>query len=229
VWWLVPRPDRHHHEETIMTTEVDRSGVTVVVEDDATPFVRAVARSIRSALRQGAPPPVTAASDGQVVVISAKDDPQVVTCVLTDGRIEIAHGTPLGAVATVVVDTYDLAVDVDASTGDPQLVSIIAGLLNSKPHADWQTAAREFWSRTGGSPGMPQELVFECATSHERLVLGSGLHTYRLVADGNELSRLCTGTVGLLEALGAGVVAIQGTLPQLSVMTGAFNKVRFDV
>jgi hypothetical protein len=72
-------------------------------------------------------------------------------------------------------------------------------------------------------------LVVECATSRERLVLGSGLPSYRLVADGDDLSRLCTGTVGLLEALGAGVVAIQGTLPQLSVMTGAFNKMRFDV
>jgi hypothetical protein len=60
-------------------------------------------------------------------------------------------------------------------------------------------------------------------------MLGAGLPTYRLVAEGVDLSRLCTGTVGFLEALGAGAVAIQGTLPQLSVMSGAFNKMRFDV
>jgi hypothetical protein len=210
-------------------TEVDQSGVGVVIEDDATPFVRAVARSIRSALRQGAPAPVDASSGGQVVVISAKDDPQAATCILVKGRIDIGHGAAPDAAATAVVDSYDLAVDFDASTGDEQLINTIAGLLNSSPLMDWKTAAQEFWSRAADSPGMPQELVVECATSHERLVLGSGLPTYRLVADGDDLSRLCTGTVGLLEALGAGVVAIQGTLPQLSVMTGAFNKMRFDV
>jgi hypothetical protein len=212
-----------------MTTEADLSGVTVVIEDDATPFVRSVARAIRSALRQGTGPFTHAEGDRRVVVISAKDDPQAATCVLAEGRIEITHGAAAEPEATALVDVYDLTVDEDASTGDPSLINALAGLLNSAPSADWQAAAHEFWSRTSESPGMPKELVLETASSHERLVLGSGLPTYRLVADGDDLSRLCTGTVGLLEALGAGVVAIQGTLPQLSVMSGAFNKMRFDV
>jgi hypothetical protein len=212
-----------------VTTEADLSGVTVVIEDDATPFVRTVGRAIRSGLRQGAPLTADTSGDRRVVVVSAKDDPQAATCVLTQGRVEITHGATADPDAVVLVDIYDLAVDVDASTGDLPLINTVAGLLNSAPSADWQTVAHEFWSRTSDSPGMPRELVLECAGSHERLVLGSGLPTYRLVADGDDLSRLCTGAVGLLEALGAGVVAIQGTLPQLSVMSGAFNKMRFDV
>jgi hypothetical protein len=212
-----------------MTTEADLSRVTVVIEDDATPFVRTVARAIRSALRQGAPFTADAAGGRRVVVISAKDDPQAATCVLADGRVEITHGAAADPDATALVDVYDLAVDVDASIGDSSLINTVAGLLNSTPSEDWHTAALEFWARTSESPGMPGELVLECASTHERLVLGAGLPTYRLVAEGVDLSRLCTGTVGFLEALGAGAVAIQGTLPQLSVMSGAFNKMRFDV
>jgi hypothetical protein len=212
-----------------MTTEADPTGVAVVIEDDATPFVRTAARAIRSALRQGGSLTADTSGDRRVVVISAKDDPQAATCALADGRVEITHGATADAEATVVVNVYDLTVDVAASTGDAALVNAVAGLLNSAPSQDWQSAAAEFWSRTSGSRGMPKELVLECASSNERLVLGSGLPTYRLVADGDDLSRLCTGAVGLLEGLGAGVVAIQGTLPQLSVMSGAFNKMRFDV
>jgi hypothetical protein len=118
---------------------------------------------------------------------------------------------------------------VDASTGDGALIDALAALLTPASAGDWQSDAHAFWSRTAESAGMPRELVLECTTTDERLVLGSGLPTYRLVAAGDDLSRLCTGTVGLLEALGAGVVAIQGTLPQLSVMSGAFNTMRFDV
>ncbi|WP_330255749.1 hypothetical protein OG874_14980 [Nocardia sp. NBC_00565] len=210
-------------------TEVDQSVLGVVIEDDATPFVRAVARAIRSALRQGTQIPAGPPKGERTVVISAKGDPQTATCVLADGRIEISHGAAIAATATAMVDVYDLAVDVEASTGDEQLINDIAALVNPTSSMDWKTAAHEFWSRTAESPGMPHELILESIATNERLVLGSGLPTYRLVATEDDLSRLCTGTVGLLEALGAGAVAIQGTLPQLSVMTGAFNKMRFDV
>jgi hypothetical protein len=127
------------------------------------------------------------------------------------------------------VDVYDLSVDIDASFGDDDLIKTIAALINPSALVEWKSAASDFWSRTGDAPGMPSELIIECARTHDRVVLGSGLPTYRIVAEQTVLSRLCTGTVGLLEALGAGDVAIQGTLPQLSVMTGAFNKMRFDV
>jgi hypothetical protein len=148
---------------------------------------------------------------------------------LTEGRIEISHGASPTAQASVAVDVYDLAVDVEASTGDEDLIKIVAALINPSSLIEWKSAAEDFWSRTGSAPGMPSELIIECAQTQDRVVLGSGLPTYRIVAEQTVLSRLCTGTVGLLEALGAGDVAIQGTLPQLSVMTGAFNKMRFDV
>ncbi|TCN53391.1 hypothetical protein EV641_10635 [Rhodococcus sp. SMB37] len=131
--------------------------------------------------------------------------------------------------ATVAVDAYDLAVDVDASIGDIDLIKSIATLLNSPSPSDWKSAADGFWLRTAGAPGMPNELILECAQTQDRVVLGEGLPTYRIVADRDVLSRLCTGTVGFLEALDAGDIAVQGSFPQLSVMTGAFNTMRFDV
>ncbi|CAM3213353.1 hypothetical protein DFJ75_4350 [Williamsia muralis] len=210
-------------------TEVGQSGVGVVTEDDPTPFVRTVARSIRSALGRGESPSQDGSGGERVVVISAKDTRQSATCFLADDRIEIIHGASPEAQASVVVDVYDLAVDAEASSGDENLIKTIATLTNPSTTVDWKSAASDFWSRTCGASGMPSELIIECARTHDRVVLGSGLPTYRIVAEQTVLSRLCTGTVGLLEALGAGEVAIQGTLPQLSVMTGAFNKMRFDV
>lgn len=210
-------------------TEADRPDIGVVVEDDATPFVRAVARIIRSALKLDASQILDAHKGEQTVVISVKGSPQTATCVLLEDRIEITHGTSEASQATVAVEAYDLTVDPEASSGDVDLIKNIGRLLNPIPTRDWKSAANEFWSRTSAASGMPNELIVECARTHDRVVLGSGLPTYRIVAEPSVLSHLCTGRVGLLEALGVGDVAIQGTLPQLSVMTGAFNKMRFDV
>lgn len=211
-------------------TEIGGGCVDVVIEDDATPFVRTVARAIRSALRRrGAVPTVEPAARERAVVISANGDLQSASLVLAPGRIDISRGALPTATATAVVDVYDLGVDVAASTGDRDLIDAVVTLIGPSPRVDLKTAADELWSRTGDAPGMPQELVLEVSTTGDRVVLGEGLPTYRIVAEEEVLSRLCTGTIGLLEALGAGEIAIQGTLPQLSVMTGAFNKVRFDV
>lgn len=209
--------------------ETGQTGVDVVIEDDATPFVRSVARAVGSALRHGVVPTIASSESQRAVVISANGDPQSASLVLTPGRIDISHGALPTATATAVVDVYDLGVDVAASTGDRDLIDTVVALVGPSSRSDWKSAAAEFWSHTGETPGMPQQMVFEVSVTGDRVVLGEGLPAYRIVADEDVLSRLCTGTIGLLEALGAGDVAIQGTLPQLSVMTGAFNKMRFDV
>lgn len=211
--------------------QVDVSGsAALIIEDDATPFVRVVARAMRLALAAADVESVAEAGRaGSTVAVSSRDDAQALTCTFAPGTVELCHGVTADVDATLVVDIgADLTRDGEKSIGDSQLLNLVDALLHP-PIPDWREAAQAFWRRTQGDPGMPHELVLHCTDEDEYLVLGAGSPTYTMSARGSDLARVLSGTAPLLESVFSGTLAIRGSLPQLSVMAGASNKVRFDV
>jgi hypothetical protein len=205
-------------------------GFAVVVEDDPTPLVRAAARLVRLALPHvDAGPLAQAARDEVRVSVSSRDDAQTLTVTFSTGSVALLHGASPGAdAALVVVVADDLALDAESSSGDQVLVELVDALLHPQV-PQWRDAAQAFWQHTSADRGMPQQLVVHCTDEDDQLVLGAGTPTYTLSATGIDLARVLSGVAPLLDSVFSGVVAIRGTLPQLSVMAGASNKVRFDV
>ena len=77
---------------------------------------------------------------------------------------------------------------------------------------------------------MPDLLVVEAVgpDGTERCSLGEGTSSYVVAGPPDLLAGVLSGADDLLTALGSGL-RVQGTLSQLSVMTAASWKVRFDV
>lgn len=202
----------------------------VLVEDDPTPLVRLAARLIRLALAHADAEPLMAIGRAGVTVsVRSAHDAQAFTCTFTPGSIDLRHGAAADADAVLVVDVAkDLALDSEASSGDAALQELVDALLHP-PIPRWRDAAQDFWHRTSADRGMPQELVVHCTDEDDQLVLGGGVPTYTLSATSVDLARVLSGAAPLLDSVFSGAVAIRGTLPQLSVMAGASNKVRFDV
>jgi hypothetical protein len=204
--------------------------LVVLVEDDPTPLVRVVARLMRLALPHADAESLAGASRGGATVsVRSAHDAQAFTCTFAPGSIGLRHGSTADADAALVVDVAkDLALDSETSSGDAALQELVDALMHP-PVPSWREAAHEFWHRTSADRGMPQELVVHCTDEDDQLVLGDGIPTYTLSATSADLARVLSGTAPLLESVFSGAVAIRGTLPQLSVMAGASNKVRFDV
>jgi hypothetical protein len=203
--------------------------LVVTVEDDPTPLVRVAARLMRLTLLHRADVLQEAGRTRATVSVASRDDAQALTCTFRPGSIHLRHGAVTDADASLVVDVAeDLALESEASTGDEALQGLVDRLLHP-PVPYWRDAAQSFWDRTGADRGMPQELVVHCTDEEARLVLGDGATTYTLSASGADLARVLSGAAPLLDSVFSGAVAIRGTLPQLSVMAGASNKVRFDV
>lgn len=204
--------------------------IVVTVEDDPTPLVRVAARLVRLALLHAEAEALTQVGRTRATVtITSRADAQALTCTFGPRSIHLRHGAVTDADASLVVDVAEgLALDSEASTGDGALLELLDRLLHP-PVPNWRDAAQSFWDRTGSDRGMPHELVVHCTDDDTQIVLGDGAPTYTLSATGEDLARVLSGAAPLLDSVFSGAVAIRGTLPQLSVMAGASNKVRFDV
>lgn len=203
-----------------------QSLVEVVPEHDATPFVRLVTRTIRTALAER--PDLTQTLRNGVVVIRAAADTQVVTAEVVDERILVTSGAHS---APDVVLTVDLArrfevvgAEVD---GREELASAVTSMLRPQLPV-WQDAAQAFWQSTRADGGMPRRLVVQCSEGGE-LELGEGLPRYVVHGSPDKLAGLFSGADSFLDEVFAGNLLVRGTLPQLSVMAGASFKVRFHV
>ncbi len=199
----------------------------VAIEDDPTPLVLVIGRALRATL------PITDISvlreaNVATVTIQSKDDPQAVTIVFGE-TTRVSHGRSEAAETTLVVDLgNDFSFVSAEGIQDAAVIDVVLALLEpSRP--DWQEAAASFWSLTSGDQGMPSSLVVRSSEDDVPFILGEGTPRYVIAASPDDLSRLFSGSVSFLDAVFAGAVKIQGTLPQFSVMAGASNKVRFNV
>ncbi|QES09788.1 hypothetical protein DEJ44_31925 [Streptomyces venezuelae] len=205
-------------------TEVD-----VRIEDDATPLVRLIGRTLRDSVRAGHALPAlrkTAAT----VAIRSHETPQAATIAFAGGVIEVSSGVLVEPDASITVDLNARFAPADAPSGDAELASD-ALLALSPPVPDWQTAAEHFWTAARSVPGIPDVLiaVTEGPDGLEQVVLGEGTTHYLIAGAPETLAGVFSGADDLIAVLSTGALGIQGTLSQLSVMAGASWKVRYDV
>ena len=197
--------------------------VSVVLEDDPTPLVLSVGRTLRAAARDPESLSVMA-SLRKTVVVKSKDDPQAVTIRFTEDRVRVDHGIPSDAHVALTVDLANRFAVQSVDGGDAPLVTAVLRLLEPDlPH--WRDAASRFWAMTSQDPGMPRELVVVC--EEEELVLGAGRPRYVISGEAEKLTRVLTGVDVFLDEVYTGSLAVRGTMTQLSVMAGASLKVRF--
>lgn len=200
----------------------------VAIEDDATPMVRLVGRTLRDAAIAGHAGEMLAGASGTVAVRS-HDTPQVATITLAGGTVEVVAGVQAEPDATVVVDLNARFKAVQEPLGDGILAAaVLRALAPPVPH--WRDAAVRFWEATRQIPGIPDVLDVRAVLpgGSERARFGEGATSYGITGPADLLAGVFSGADDFLVSLAAGV-QVQGTLSQLSVMTAASWKVRFDV
>jgi hypothetical protein len=200
-------------------------GVNITTEDDPTPLVLFVARTLREAHRHPELAELSAGLSGSFALRSV-EDPQAVTLTFGGGGVHLVHGADPGA-------DHHRGLDIAAPLGlvgdepDPAIATLQR--LLQPPLAPWQHLAQSFWDLTSGDRGMPSRLEVSCTDEvAQTLVLGSGEPRYAISGNSAQLQRIFFGTDDILTAAYVGAIGIEGTLPQLSVMTGASWKVRFE-
>lgn len=214
---------------TIAAPRLDQEAVRIGIGDDASPVVRLIGRTLRDAAGSAtAGPDLTAGLDGTVAVRS-HNTPQAATVVFSADAVEVSGGIFAQPDATVVVNLNSRFAPTEEPTGDAELAArVLRALRPPLPH--WRDAAARFWEVTRDVPGIPEVLVVEATgpdgSEHGRF--GEGTTTYGIAGPADLLAGVFSGADDFLVSLAAGV-QVQGTLSQLSVMTAASWKVRFDV
>lgn len=204
------------------------SSFSVAIEDDATPLVRLIGQTLRLSARTGHATNALRSAAGTVAVRS-HDTPQAATVVLSAGAAEVHSGVLSEADATVVVDLHARFAPAQAPQGDPQLVTAALEVLRP-PLPHWREAAEYFWSLSRQIPGIPDVLVVQAAAPEgvEHGRFGDGESEYLMAGPDDVLAGIFTGVDDFLTSLALGV-QVRGSLADLSVMTAASWKVRFDV
>lgn len=199
----------------------------IAIEDDASPVVRLVGRTLRDADRLG--PGGDLMQRRGVVTVRSHDTPQVATVAISQAGVAVAGRMPSRSDATLVVDLGARFAPTEAAVGDDDLAAaVLRSLRPPVPH--WRDAAARFWDLTRDIPGMPDGLVVNATSPDgaERISVGDGTASYVLSGPADLLAGVLSGADDFLAALATGL-RVQGTLSQLSVMTAASWKVRFDV
>ncbi|MEU3839240.1 hypothetical protein AB0E88_04320 [Streptomyces sp. NPDC028635] len=205
-----------------------RAPVRIEIDDDASPVVRLLGRTLRDAVRTGHAREVLERGTGTVAVCS-HNTPQSATIALHDRVVTVTGGVFASADATLVVDLESRFAPTRDAEGDAELAD---GMLNALRPAlpSWREAAAHFWDVTRGIRGIPDVLVAVAQEPDgpQEARFGAGPTTYRMVGTPDALAGVFTGADYLLTSLESGL-RVQGTLSQMSVMTAASWKVRFDV
>ena len=217
-------------ESTTIEAPNERFDATrVAIEDDATPLVRLIGRTLSRASGPGRPAEDLAAGLAGTVAIRSHDTPQAATVVFGAGVAEVTSGVLVETDATLVVDLHARFASTQEPAGDADLAArVLRALRPPLPH--WRDAAVRFWEMTRDIAGIPDVLLVEAAgpDGTERDRFGEGTTTYVVAGPADLIAGVFSGADDFLVSLTAGV-QVQGTLSQLSVMTAASWKVRFDV
>ncbi|WP_280486277.1 hypothetical protein [Nocardia farcinica] len=202
--------------------------VDIRMEDDASPIVRLIARTITDSLR--ADSSLLPAGLTGTIAIRSHDTPQAATITLADRAIEVTGGVHIEPDFDVTVDLNQFFAPVGEPTGSAELAAVATALL-SPPLPDWKTAAVSFWEKARTVPGIPDTLVAvtEGPDGVDQVVAGEGETHYVIAGPPELLAAVFTGAVDLLAALSTGLVGVRGTLSQLSVLVAASWEVRYDV
>ncbi|NMO00654.1 hypothetical protein HH308_05420 [Gordonia sp. TBRC 11910] len=205
-------------------------GVTIAIEDDATPIVRLIGRTLRDSVHTGH---ASAALDElrAVVAVRSHDTPQAATVAFSGGSIAVSNGVSGTPDATVTVDLNGRFASVGEPDGDSSTAAAVLDAL-APPLPHWQEAADSFWAAARSIRGIPDVLVVIAADDDgniEQHVAGAGESQYLIAGPPELLAGIFSGADDLLAALMTGQLGLSGTMSQLSVLTAASWKVRYDV
>ncbi len=202
------------------------ASVTIELEEDSTPFVRAIAADLSACLTDARFAEETARLEGSVLVRSAAT-PEAATVRLGDGVASIRHGGDEVAGAAAVVDPGGGEPQISAAGAEPGLAAWLEALLQP-PLPSWQEAAERFWAAVSRMDGAPEALLVVDLDSGEQRRLGSERGSaYEIQGNPGALVRVLTGRTSLILAAFEGSVFIRGSFPQLSVLSGAGFAVRY--
>ncbi|WP_067707851.1 hypothetical protein [Nocardia yamanashiensis] len=203
-------------------------GVDIRIEDDASPMVRLIGRTIADSVRANGKDAV-AACEGTIAVRS-HDTPQAVTVTIADGVVAVSSGVFVEPDISVTVDLNGRCALVGAPSDADDLAVAVQALL-SPPLPDWRAAAESFWAAARSVPGIPDMLVAitEGPDGIDQHVVGEGDTHYVIAGPPELLAGIFSGADDLIAALSTGLVGVRGTLSQLSVLVAASWKVRYDV
>ncbi|WP_263247313.1 hypothetical protein [Saccharopolyspora rosea] len=202
--------------------------VDIRIEDDASPIVRLIGRTLRDSARAGyAFAPLQ--ERGVTAGIRSHDTPQAATISFAPDGIQVSSGVLVEPDVTLTVDLNARFAPAGDPTGDADLAAGVLAAL-SPPLPDWREAAQRFWEVSRSMPGIPDVLVAvtEGPEGLEQVVVGAGTTRYLIAGAPDTLAGVFSGADDLIAVLSSGALGIQGTLSQLSVMVGASWKVRFD-
>ncbi|RVU23159.1 hypothetical protein EOT10_19135 [Streptomyces antnestii] len=211
------------------STSAGAADVDVRIEDDASPLVRLIGRTLRDSARTGHAVDTLNRSTG-TVAIHSHDTPQAATISFGANGIDVSSGVLVEPDAAVTVDLNARFAPTADPSGDAGLAGGVLQAL-TPPLPGWRDAAQRFWDATRSLPGIPDVLiaVTEGPEGLEQAVLGDGPTQYLIAGAPETLAAVFCGADDLFAVLSSGALGIQGTLSQLSVMTGASWKVRYDV
>lgn len=203
-------------------------GADIRIEDDASPMVRLIGRTIADSVRADGDD-VVAACEGTIAVRS-HDTPQAVTVAIADGLVAVSSGVFVEPDISVTVDLNRRCALVGEPDGAGDLTDAVRALL-SPPLPDWRAAAESFWAAARSVPGIPDMLVAitEGPDGIDQHVVGAGDTHYVIAGPPELLAGIFSGADDLIAALSTGLVGVRGTLSQLSVLVAASWKVRYDV
>lgn len=210
------------------TRGAEVGGVDIRIEDDASPIVRLIGRTVADSLRADS----SLLADGPTgaIAIRSHDTPQAATITIADGVVAVSGGVFVEPDLDVTVDVNQFLAPVGEPAGSSEFIAVATALL-SPPLPDWKTAAVSFWDKARSVPGIPDMLiaVIEGPDGVEQVVAGEGDTHYVIAGPPDLLAAVFTGAVDLLAALSTGLLGVRGTLSQLSVLVAASWKVRYDV
>jgi len=206
-------------------------GLDIRIEDDASPIVRLIGRTIADSVRANGADSVVATVAGTVAVRS-HDTPQAATISISDGVVAVSSGVFVEPDLTLTVDLNGrfALVGEPVVAGDDDLAAAALALL-APPLPDWKVAADSFWAAARSVPGIPDMLVAitEGPEGLDQHVVGEGETHYVIAGPPDLLAGIFSGADDLIAALSTGLIGVRGTFSQLSVLVAASWKVRYDV
>lgn len=204
-------------------------GLDIRIEDDASPIVRLIGRTIADSIRDHGKEVAAPAIRG-TVAIRSHDTPQAATITISERGVAVSNGVFVEPDASLTVDLEGRFALVERPAGAGDLADMALDML-SPPLPDWRVAAETFWAAARAIPGIPDVLVAvvdgpDGPTQH---VVGVGETRYVVAGPPELLAGIFSGADDMLAALSTGLVGVRGTLTQLSVLVAASWKVRFNV
>ena len=195
----------------------------VTTEDDATPLVRSLARTLRMSLEVPELRDLAMRSTG-VLSLASVVDAQAAHLTFEADTIRVAHGVADGTEAVGLHFHPEYTLE---ETTDP-LAQAAAALL-SPPLPGWRESAERFWALNHENRGFPTQLVVVCQDEDAELRFGDGEATFEIHGTSAAIASVLSGQGdNFLFAVAVGALSIVGRSAQMSAICGAHWKVRFD-